>query len=106
MLHECSHCHEKVITAWSKATAGSLASKGTKCPKCGAYSVNDVSSSYFRSVMTAIVLIYTCLVFYKNIGGYYFKFGSVLGVVILSRLLIIGFDAVFPKLTNSVYKRR
>ena len=102
--YECPFCHEKTITLWNKATVGSLSSKGKACPNCAGRYVNDTSSTIFRSIMWMAVLVYACIVLLGQRGDLLFQYGSTLALIVIAKLLIMGFDVFFSKLTQSLYK--
>ena len=103
-LYECPFCHQKVITLWDKVTAGSLSSKGKACPKCKGRYVNDKLSLFFRIGISAAVLVYACIALFGEIGAPWSQYTSIGALFVISRLLIMGFDALFPDLTEALYK--
>ena len=95
---KCPYCNENTVSRFRKAFAGSLKSKGYKCPKCGGRCVNGKESIIFNIIIKSVVLMAILIKSFNNSGN------SVLfALVILGISFIVSkiFDAFFYELDKT-----
>ena len=95
---KCPYCNENTVSRFRKAFAGSLKSKGYKCPKCGGHCVNGKESIIFNIIIKSVVLMAILIKSFNNSSN------SVLfALVILCISFIVSkiFDAFFYELDKT-----
>jgi predicted RNA-binding Zn-ribbon protein involved in translation (DUF1610 family) len=63
---KCPYCNENTVSRFRKAFAGSLKSKGYKCPNCGGRCVNGRESTVFHAILSLTIFIAIIIKSYKD----------------------------------------
>ena len=103
MKYTCPHCGEKTFSPLQKALAGSYRSVGKPCPKCGKKCCNGMGSIYFESIVSAIALIASLMVYF-HFDSSQKQFSTLLIVAFIlgSRVLNFLFRMFFGKLVAPI----
>ena len=95
---KCPYCNENTVSRFRKAFAGSLKSKGYKCPKCGGHCVNGKESTIFNIILNLSVLILILIKFYNNSND---AVPFALALLAISFIISKTFDAFFYELDKT-----